>query len=281
VPATVQSLQIEQGFRDRLLLRALQAAQAINARFALIDPEDLTTSFHNMVGELAALIALGQRDAQVLAQVFLNMHFEVEQGRAAPLRPASQDIAGTTFDGRSINGLVSGFIPVVFIALNRGTSLDTALNLGRHAVWRAAITEITDAASRELTYQSERLPQMTGWTWVTGGSKPCGACLAMQNGEVWPWSVPMSRHAGCSCVQSPAYANDPGTVQRPTGQDIFDGMTPEQQASTFKSGGEAKAEAINNGEISLSDLVKVETHETWRDSITEASLEDLGISVGE
>src|SRR5574338_366940 len=234
MPANPRTLLVEQAYRDALLTRALQTAQAINSRFALVNRDDLTASFQAMVPQLAALIALGQRDAQVLAQTFLTSLSESERGSATPLAASNPQIAGTTVDGRSIAQVVSGFIPAVFIALRRGVPLETALNIGRYGVWRVAMTEVTEAAHREVAHQGLASGDLIGWTWVTGGKKPCGACLSQQNGRVRPFSQPMKRHAGCSCIESPVYAGDTGAVKRPTGLDRFRAMTRQQQDETFR-----------------------------------------------
>lgn len=277
MPANPTTLLLEQQYRDTLLRRALQTVQQINRQFSLVDPENLSSSFHAMTPLLAAMISLGQRDAQVIAQTFLTALSESETGAPVPNRPPSPTVAGTTRDGRGIERVVSSFIPAVFIALRRGVPLQTALNTGRHGVARIAHSEITEAAARETTYQGTTQAQgdLVGWTWVTGGKKPCGACLAQQNGQVRSWSVSMNRHAGCSCVEAPVYSGVREAVRRPTGKDRFDAMTQEQQAATFRTGGEAKAEAIRSGRIDLSDLVQTERHDAWHTTISEKPLSDI------
>lgn len=281
MPATAVSLQAEQRYRLALIARSQITVAQVRAAFARVDAENLGDSFIALLPQVIAAIRTGQEDAQLLAHNFLQALSLLETGQRHPLALRNPNIPGTTSDGRDIRTGIVAFIPAVFIGIRRGLPVQQAINLGRFGAVRFAHTEVGDAAWRETQHQAQFDSDMEGWTWVTGGSKPCGACLAQQNGRVRPWSQSMGRHAGCTCVQSPVYASAPERVKRPTGMDIFNDMTPTQQAATFKSAGEVKAALLREGRISMDDLVKVETHPEWRDSITEAALVDLGIDATE
>ena len=66
--------------------------------------------------------------------------------------------------------------------------------------------------------------------------------------------------------------NDPRP--RPDGGDHFNAMTTEEQDATF---GLAIAEALRNGEIELTDLVKKAPMASEPDVIVPKSAEDLGL----
>lgn len=279
MPASPTSLLLEQRYRNALLARARQAVALIRERFAGIDPTDIGASYEAILPALVAYITLGQRDAQMLAYQFLAALAAEEVGEPKVPTNVAGNIAGTTADGRSIQKALAAFIPATFLAIRRGLPVSQAINIGRYGVARMAHTEITDAAWRETSHQGEASGgEMSGWTWVVGGSNPCGACLANQNGRVHSWSRPMGRHAGCSCIESPVYRDAPEKVKRPTGMELFTAMSAAQQIATFRTAGEAKAALVRSGRITLDDLVEVQEHYRWRDSITEKPLEALGIS---
>lgn len=279
MPANPATLRAEQGYRAALLIRARQAVIAATSRLATVDPENLGASFLAILPSLVALITLGQRDAQILATAYLRTVSELELGEPLDLQPINPAIAGSTFDGRAVEAGLRAFIPATFLALKRGLVINSALNIARYGVSRFVHTEVTDAAMRETAAQGAANPEVSsGWTWVTGGAKPCGACLANQNGRVHPWSRPMGRHAGCSCIESPVFPDVPDTAPRPTGMDIFTSMTAAQQVGTFRTAGEAKAALVNSGRITLDDLVDVQESHQWRDQIVEKPLDALGIS---
>ena len=60
--------------------------------------------------------------------------------------------------------------------------------------------------------------------------------------------------------------------QRPTGQEMFDAMTPAEQDAQF---GPAKAKALREGRIKLEDLVDRSPMATGEDFITEKPLDAL------
>jgi hypothetical protein len=61
---------------------------------------------------------------------------------------------------------------------------------------------------------------------------------------------------------------------RPTGQDLFDAMTHDEQDAMF---GADVAEAIRTGKVKLSDLVKPAPMKTEPDFITAKTPADLGL----
>lgn len=292
MPATEQALRLEQMYGTQLgdLWRRIVAI--VQAQYAQIDPERLAESFRAFIPQAAEVIALGQQQAQALAAAFIAQYVETETGRAFRSAPTSNEIPGTTRDGADIRTALSGSIAAVWFSLQTGMDITLALERGRHIVSRTTGLTVSDAAEREQTHQAEQAPAvrltgtvrsvpigpapsnqslLKGWTWVTVGHT-CAACLSQQDGSVRRWDQRGRRHPGCDCVRSPVVVGVPDAVKRPTGQDIFDSMTPEQQAAVFASAGDEKAKAIRSGDATLADF-------THRDTvaagpiITEQSLE--------
>ncbi|HET8587135.1 MAG TPA: hypothetical protein VFM74_04595 [Candidatus Limnocylindria bacterium] len=247
----------------------------VNAQYGQIDPASLADSFRAFVPQAAEIIALGQQQAQALAAAFMAQYVETETGRAFRAAPVSNDITGTTRDGVNIRTALSGSVAAVWLSMASGLDVTQSLARGRRIVARTAGMTVSDAAEREQTHQAEQAPQVSlsgtlrsvpvdsakppsgkllkGWTWVVVGHT-CAACLAQQDGSIQPWDRKGRRHPGCDCVRSPVVIGAPDTVTRPTGAELFDAMTPEQQAAVFASAGEEKAKAIRSGQATLADF---------------------------
>ncbi|MCK9250358.1 MAG: hypothetical protein M0P31_15465 [Solirubrobacteraceae bacterium] len=111
----------------------------------------------------------------------------------------------------------------------------------------------------------------------------CGACLALADGRVRPPSMrSFPKHTRCRCIAVPV---GPDGERPPTGREVFDGLTVEEQNALFDHrGGAAKAELLRNGDLELSDLVKFSEDRARGITdyeIGEASLSDALNLVGE
>lgn len=125
----------------------------------------------------------------------------------------------------------------------------------------AAVTRIVDLAltnawrdGAHAVYQAE--PDVIGWRRVSRAGC-CGACLALANGRVMPFTERLDEHPFGRCFQEPAIrgVNDIDWG-RPTPQQRWDAMSAEQQDEMFAGhGGAAKADLIRRGDATLDDLV--------------------------
>lgn len=257
MPATRQALTLEQEY-GRQVGRLWREVQAIILRqFEAVDVDDLEAAFRRFVTGAAPLIALGQQQAQRLAQGFLEDYVELEARRAFRAEPIGAGIAGTTRDGARIRIALTGAVGLAWRALGQGRPTSVALSTARAQVARVTSQAVSDAADRELEHQAERSPirvVLEGWTWVAVGAT-CPACLSRQNGYVRPWSEQAGRHPGCDCQRVPAIKGIRETVERPTGDEIFRSLPRPQQEAMFKNAGADKAALIRSGEASLADFV--------------------------
>lgn len=275
MPRSVRTLEIERAYAVRLRALTDRVQALVVQQFGVVELDDLTASVQGFILRTVALIEAGQVQAQGLASAYVSALLVEEGGGPAPVA-ATRAMAGTTQDGRR---LASAFGPPfaagVYLTLRSGGNVTRALQAGRAVASRWAQTEVADAAARETLAASESVETLSGWTWVTSSSRPCGACLGQRDGRTRPARQAMGRHSGCSCIAAPVLADDPGSVRRETGRELFDAMTPEDQVATFRTAGAEKAELVRSGAIQLEDLVKVQKHEQWRPSITERPLADV------
>lgn len=256
MPATATALQLEQlyGLRVAELWRRVQAG--VLAQYDALDREDLAVAFRRFVASASTTIALGQDQAQSLAAAFVQQYVELETGRAYRIAAAGDGIAGTVRDGATVSQALAGAAGATWLAVASGRSIDEALLRARYLVGQVASTAVSDAAARETGHQAERSRGlMRGWTWVASGSDTCPACLSSQDGRTRPWSEGLRRHPGCSCIRSPVMPGVRELIPRPTGEELFAAMTPEQQAGVFKAAGADKAALIRDGQATLADFV--------------------------
>lgn len=272
MPATEYALRLEQFYGRAVRDLWKQVAAAVLRGYDGLDRDDLAAAFRAFVPLATQAVALGQQQAQALAVAFVQQYVETEASRAYRPAPRGDGIAERAPNGAPLSQAIASAAGVTWHALRQGRPLGEAMGLGRLYVGRLVGRAITDAADRELAHQAERSRNLLrGWTWVTVGDN-CPACLAQQDGRVRLWSQGMRRHNGCDCARSPVIVGVPDRVQRPTGEDLFRRMSPDEQAAIFKNAGAEKAELVRSGAASLSDFVAIDPTPGGR-VISEAPLE--------
>lgn len=253
MPATTLALRLEQTYGQAVGVLWRRVVAIVSAQLATVDPDALELGFRRFLPIAAEAIAAGQRDAQQLAQAFVVSYVETETGRAYRAAPMAA-VAGTTRDGAGLRTALSGAVGVTWFRITQGAAPAEALLTGRAYLERLTSLAVSDAAEREVEHQADRSRGLLpGWTWQVVG-RTCVACLDQQTGEVRRWSERGRRHPGCDCVRVPVPVGVFDEVSRPTGIQLFDQMTPSQQAAIFKADGEAKAATIRAGSASFSDF---------------------------
>lgn len=272
MPANAFGLRLEQAYGMAIGRLWRQVAAAVVRGFDGIDTEDLAAAFRAFLPLAERTIALGQQQAQAIAAAFLVQYVESQAGRAFRSEPVAADIAARAPSGAPLSEALSQAVGVTWLALRQGRPEREAMGLGRLYVGRLAGRSVSQAAEAEMAHQADRSRGLVrGYEWVTVGDT-CPACLAYQDGSVRPWSETVMRHNGCDCIKSPVLVGVPDEAPRPTGEDLFRRMSPEQQAAIFKSAGAEKAELVRNGQATLADFAVIDRTPGGR-VVTEAPLE--------
>lgn len=269
MPANPRSLELEESYRRSLQRLSRRVSALLLDRFRRVEPDDIKRSLREFIPVAAATIGLGQEQAITLARAYLGSFVQAEVGDNPEL--TEPRAAGVTFDGRVLEEGLSATPAKVLLAIKMGRPVRDALAFGAFSVTRFATTEVIDASRQELQQQMESAEQVKGWRWSAAGSA-CGFCAAKDDGTVYRPTSGLAGHAGCSCIQEIVVRDVEETIIRPTGKEIFEALSVEQQNERF---GEAKADLLRKGSISFEDLIKVERHEEWRPSGTEAPLKSL------
>lgn len=269
MPANPRSLDLQERYRHSLRQVSRRVSAVLLDRYRLLDTDDLASSFRDFIPMAAGVVALGQEQAITLARAYLGSYVQAEVGEEPAL--TEPRAAGTTFDGRSLEEGLSATPAKVLLAIKIGRPVSDALRFGAFSATRFGATEVIDASRQELQQQMQDVDQVKGWRWNASG-RACGFCTAKDDGTIYRPTAVLIGHAGCSCVQEVVVRGVDETVTRPTGKQVFESMTVEQQNQRL---GETKAELIRNGSITFDDLIKVERHKEWRPTGTEAPLKSL------
>jgi hypothetical protein len=109
-----------------------------------------------------------------------------------------------------------------------------------------------------------------GWIWFAHLEGACLACAAM-HGTKHSLDETLDDHPNGHCVMMPITILNPD-ANIPSGEDWFNGLTPEQQQQLM---GPGKYEKWVNGEIKFEDLITFHTDDTYGNTIGVTPLKDL------
>lgn len=276
MPARHASLAITDAYRVRLLLLRNFAAAQVTAAWGSLDIDRLDATFARWLRLALATMTMAQREAAGLSGAYLASYVDSELGRRSPGVPVDPDrYAGRTSDGRPLSKLLIGGLIAAKVAMTNRVGPTQALAMGRARVVRAAHTEVLEASRLALTDAMSEDERVIGWRRVTSDN-PCGACLGAADGRIYHDAELPHVHGHCRCTSEPVVRGVKERVQRPTGRQLFDAMSPAQQDHLFAGrGGAAKADLIRSGAVSLERLVTTEPQEMGRSLITETPLDEL------
>lgn len=252
--ASRESLRLTDNYRRRIVALRRTTIAALYASWEL-DEDNLDRSFARWLAGAEVALSAAQRTAAVLADVYVAGFVGSELGvPSAPLGLDPGAFAGRSGDGRPLREALTPPLYTVKRAIGAGRPIASALVSGRARAVRTASVELDAAADGALDSVLIARDEVVGWRRVSS-SGSCGACLAAVTGAVQADARPLLRHPHCRCTKEPVVAGVPDKFTRPTGQDLFDAMTAAEQNRLFAGrGGEAKAELLRSGKVTLEDL---------------------------
>lgn len=276
MPANPRSLAITDAYRSQLVaLRTQTATMATNA-WAMVSIDDLERTVRQWAAITGEVVARGQFAAASLTGTYLAAYIASETGR--PARPHAVDTAsyeGKTEDGRPVADLLAGASIAVRVALSYGRRRDQALSAGLVRGIRGASGQVLAAGRSAMDDLTQADQQIIGWRRVTS-SDACGVCLAAATGAIQSDSELLLCHDSCRCCKEPVVRGVAENVGRPTGTQIFDEMSTDEQDALFSGrGGAAKADLIRSGDVALADLIQTVPQASRPDQLVEAPLAAL------
>lgn len=271
--ATEQAIALTNAYRQRQTQITQNILAIVASLWRAINPDQIAQTYPQFLLPAVRAVTVGQQVAGGLAAGYLPAFIAAETAKPTTLdlNPAAR--AGLTVDGRPLEQALQRGLLQVKLALSTGRPVGQAMDTGLGFVVRTARTEVPQAGRDVLAQGMRQTHLVHGWVRVTS-PRPCGACLA-RAGEFEPDSHTITVHAACQCTAEPVVKDVPNRYPRPTGQQIFDRMTPAEQDTLFAGrGGADKAQLIRDG-LPLKDLVTVQDSHNSGRWITETPLSAL------
>jgi hypothetical protein len=270
MPAHRDSLRITDTYRQRLLALRDHAASVARGAWSRLDPEDLDATHAAWVATTATTTEAIQHAGLQLTAGYLAAFLTSElQRRTAPPAIDPARYAGRSRDGRPLADTLGGTLISVKAALADGTPVSEALAASGVRATRLVSSETIAAPRAALSDEIHADSRIRGWRRVTSGG--CGACLAAAS-ETHGDDEPLPVHDGCRCTAEPIVADTPDRYPRPTGRQLLDRRTDEEQDALL---GADKAQLLRTGEIDLHELLSHSPMTAIDDQITETPLKDL------
>lgn len=260
------SLAVQAAQSDMVQAARVNAAAQVRASLAGTPAATLVTDFDAPPVDVFSRLIGGTADGSPLRDVFAAFPAQLGQQVEASI------LAGLA-GGKPTRAIFAG------VHEQLGASLGHAMTVARTEVNRAY-----RETSRE-TY-NQRPDVFAGWQWVCSRSaRTCAMCWAM-HGQQFPNDQPMGTHPNCACAMVPVTRSwsdlgfgdleglrppMPGALTVP-GVDEF-AQLPD--ADRLRILGRSKYDAMESGEVKLSDLVGYRDHPGYGPTRTERSLLDI------
>lgn len=263
MPASQRSLRVTELYRQRVFgIRDRLERQAWD-RWPTIDDD-----FDPWLAATAAATAGAQRDAIRATSGFLAAYLTSELGRRVQPPPLEADrYVGLARDGRPLTRSLNAPLIGLRAGLSAGLPAEEVLRAGLPRAVRQVGVDFDHSHRQALLDGMEADKRIEGWQRAVRGT--CGACvgdIAIEVSVNLP-SVPLLVHPYCQCVTVPVVTGTRNLVPLPTGQQLFERMSRQEQDDAL---GPGPAEQVRNGETSLADLVAESEIDTAQNFITQA-----------
>lgn len=248
MPPNQEAAAVTARFRRNLLTLRDAVARSAAARLGNIDLDGGRQAINDQVAEwirsTALLLGLAQQQAARLANDYVSGYMA-----AAGLTPAVDiDLGahvGKDPTGAALAAAVRSAPVAMLWRLGRGDGRAAAMASGMDRTIRVTRGAVMTSARGVTAERIDREPRISGWRRVTA-SRPCGACLA-RAGVLMTSAVVFESHDRCGCHAEPVLKGVPERVQRPTGQQRWDAMSPADRAELLRgAGGATKAAAVTD-----------------------------------
>lgn len=265
MPRSRRSLDITDRYRDRLNRLTAASAAHVQRQWQTIDPADIDATHAAWLAATVLTLEQAQRAGITLTVAYLAAYLTSEQGRRAELPTVNPvGLVGVAENDAPLADPLSKTLVGTFAAMKAGKTPQEALSEQGNRAGRLAASSVAHAPREALAQQIAEHPDIVGWRRVTHGG--CGACLASAAGG-YSKHERMPVHPHCHCTQEPVIADVPDLAPRPTGPEVFHGMTVAQQDAAL---GPEAAQLVRQGRVSWPDLIARSPMEDQADYITQA-----------
>lgn len=276
-----EELSAEWLHRQARYQRLLEQAEAEFARFAAVGERTLSAA-HGAFAQAGTTAATGLIQAAGIAAGF----------EARLNTVALERLVGALQAGSPLRGVLDSYGQHAAAVIERRLVEGITTGEGARAIVRQIQDELggavpqarlaslvrTEGMRAYRAAQIETYRQMGdavgGWRWSAAHSpRTCAACLAKDDGQVYPLSVPMDKpHIACRCVPIPVPVGMALTPPE-TGVAWLARQSPEVQRQVL--GSRAAVEAYRRGEVALSDFVGERHDPRWGTSVYQKSWREV------
>lgn len=267
MPVTDRSIRVTDAYRRRLL--ALQRRAALLSRWD-VTVRDVDGTGQAWVARATVALEAIQAAGVTLTSGYLTAYIASETARVAQPVAVRSETVGQAQDGQPLAKSLAAALITVKAALKDDREPATALRMGENRASRLIQSAALSAPRSALHASIDDDPRLGGWRRVTFGG--CGACLAAADGKIQAPGARLKVHDHCRCVAEPVVTGTRELAWRPTGRQIFDGMTPAQQNRLL---GDEKAGLIRTGQVPFERLIQPQPMAIAPDGITERPLAAL------
>lgn len=271
MPANERALRATNVYREHIATLRAHAEGVTRRTWRLVGP-DLDATYPAFADRTAAALRQMQITGARLSHGYLASYIAVSLGQHPTVSGASANDprVGTSRAGKPLADALTAPLITVKTAIGSGHDFPEALAMGVHQAARNASEDIAFVARGALFDGIRDRQEIVGWRRVTNGG--CGACLALADGTILADDSDIEVHDNCQCSAEPVVRDVPDDIQRPTGRDMFEALTVEQQDHLL---GPDKAKLIRDGDAPFHALVARSPMDAIPDQITEAPLEAL------
>lgn len=269
MPANRRSITVTNTYRQRTAaLRDQTARSAAAAYRSTVNLDDLEATHAAWATATERSVRVSQQTAGRLSNGYLAAYLASETGAVGGAVAAP--IATGAPSGKTVAEALAVALIAVRVALKGGDSFAQATSFAARRMQRDVGEMVMHSSRQTLTDAMAATPSVKGWRRVTSGG--CGACLAATTDEVFAAAATIDVHPNCLCTAEPVITGIADRVRRPTGRDIFNGLTEQQQDELL---GPDKARLIRSGDVPFDRLAGTSRMTAQPDALTERSLRDL------
>ena len=257
MPRDARSANLTLAYRNQLLVTRQTANRALAATWQTVDSADIVASYKRAAPGLASIVEGAQRRNVTVSQRYARAYLANEtRKRTASIAKIEPDkYIGNTPQGGDTPTALKRSMYGALTAAQYGRGEQVASAIGFNILARSAGAQILGAGRQALGDIIRGTDAFEAWIRVVSDTA-CGACLGLTDGAEMDPNDDPEVHENCRCVAEPQVAGVPNNAPQPTGADVFNAMSEQQQNQLFDGkGGADKAALVRAGDASLADLV--------------------------
>lgn len=243
MPQSPRSLLLTKAYRQRQIATRTRLQTQAERTFPSIDTLDGT----DWVERMATALTQAQAEAVRVSAAYLLAFLASETGKRSTLSIDSRQYAGKSRDGRPLSESFRSPLIGTLKGLKDGLGASEALAVGRNRAVRMVGVDYDNAHHTALLATISSDDRFDGWNRSLSGT--CGACASVASGVSHSLNFPV--HPGCQCVASPIVKGASNAFPVPTGVEVFNEKTKEQQDEML---GPDTAALVRAGILTLDDL---------------------------